>query len=63
MIDLFLVAFLVAILIGIYLALFFALYVMIQIIVCDYKIWKRHKAEKEHYRRMEDKFKNRKLTD
>lgn len=49
--------------IGSFLALFLALYLMIQTIVCDYKLWKLEKEEKEHYRKKEDKFKNRKLTD
>lgn len=55
--------FLVAILIETFLALFLTLYFTIQIVVCDYKEWKRHKEEKERCRRSEDKFKNRKLTD
>ena len=46
-----------------FLALFFTTYLLIQIVICDYKAWKRNKAEKDRYRKMEDKFKNRKLTD
>ena len=49
--------FLVIMTIASFLALFFITYCLIQIVVCDYK------AEKERYRKMEDKFKNRKLTD
>jgi hypothetical protein len=56
-------AFLVIIIIECFLALFLVMYVLIQIIVCDYKAWKRNKAEEDRYRKMEDKFKNRKLTD
>lgn len=56
-------AFLVIIIIEFFLALFLVTYVLIQIVVCDYKAWKRNKAEEDRYRKMEDKFKNRKLTD
>lgn len=56
-------AFLVIIIIEIFLALFLVTYVLIKIVVCDYKAWKRNKAEEDRYRKMEDKFKNRKLTD
>lgn len=56
-------AFLVIIIIECFLDLFFITYVLIQIVVCDYKAWKRNKAEEDRYRKMEDKFKNRKLTD
>ena len=56
-------AFLVITIIECFLALFLLTYVLIQIVVCDYKAWKRNKAEKDRYRKMEDKFKNRKLTD
>lgn len=55
--------FLVATAIEIYLGLFLALYLMIRIVISDYKAWKRNKEEKERCRQMEDKFKNRKLTD
>lgn len=55
--------FLVIMTIASFLALFFITYCLIQIVVCDYKAWKWNKAEKERYRKMEDKFKNRKLTD
>lgn len=55
--------FLVIMIIASCLELFFITYCLIQIVVCDYKAWKRNKAEKERYRKMEDKFKNRKLTD
>lgn len=46
-----------------FIGLFVLLHCVIQIVICDYEMWKRHKAEKERYRKMEDKFKNRKLTD
>lgn len=56
-------AFLVIIIIEFFLSLFLVTYVLIQIVVRDYKAWKRNKAEEDRYRKMEDKFKNRKLTD
>lgn len=56
-------AFLVIIIIEFFLDLFLATYFLIQIVVRDYKAWKRNKAEEDRYRKMEDKFKNRKLTD
>lgn len=56
-------AFLVIMTIASFLAVFFITYLLIRIVVCDYEMWKRNKEEKERYRRMEDKFKNRKLTD
>jgi len=56
-------AFLVIIIIECFLALFLVTYILIQIVVCNYKTWKRNKAEEDRYRKMEDKFKNRKLTD
>lgn len=46
-----------------FLGLLATVYILIQIAICDYKTWKLNKGEKERYRRMEDKFKNRKLTD
>ena len=46
-----------------FLGLLVAVYFLIQIVICDYKAWKLNKAEKDRYRKMEDKFKNRKLTD
>lgn len=56
-------AWLVIMTIASFLALFFITYLLIQIVICDYKAWKLNKAEKERCRQMEDKFKNRKLTD
>lgn len=56
-------AFLVITTIAYFLAVFFITYLLIRIVVCDYKAWKRNKAEEDRYRKMEDKFKNRKLTD
>lgn len=46
-----------------FIGLFVMLHCAIQIVICDYEMWKRKKAEKEHYHQIEDKFKNRKLTD
>lgn len=46
-----------------FLGLFVILHCVIQIVICDYEMWKRNKAEKDRCRQMEDKFKNRKLTD
>ena len=46
-----------------FIGLFVILRCAIQIVICDYERWKRYKAEKKRYRKMEDKFKNRKLTD
>lgn len=55
--------FLVITTIAYFLAVLFITYFLIRIVVCDYKAWKRNKAEEDRYRKMEDKFKNRKLTD
>ena len=49
--------------IGSFIGLFVMLHCAIQIVICDYEMWKRKKAEKERYHQLEDKFKNRKLTD
>lgn len=46
-----------------FLGLFVMIHFVIQIAICDYEMWKRNKAEKDRCRQMEDKFKNRKLTD
>lgn len=46
-----------------FLGLFIVLHFVIQLVICDYEMWKRNKAEKDRCRQMEDKFKNRKLTD
>lgn len=56
-------AFLIIMAIEAFLALFLTIYLLIQLVICDYKAWKRNKAEEDRYRKMEDKFKNRKLTD
>lgn len=56
-------AWLVIMIIGSFLALFLITYLMIRMVICDYKAWKRNEVEKDRYRKMEDKFKNRKLTD
>ena len=49
--------------IGSFIGLFVLLHCAIQMVICDYEMWKRKKAEKERYHQLEDKFKNRKLTD
>lgn len=46
-----------------FLGLFVLIHFVIQIAICNYEMWKRNKAEKDRRRQMEDKFKNRKLTD
>ena len=46
-----------------FIGLFVMLHCAIQLVIYDYEMLKRKKAEKERYRKMEDKFKNRKLTD
>ena len=56
-------AFMVVILIASVLALIFILRCLICIFVCDYEMWKRKKEDKNRYHQVEDKFKNRKLTD
>lgn len=56
-------AFLVIMTIASFLAILFITYFLIRIVVCDYEMWKRNKAKEDRYRKMEDKFKNRKLTD
>ena len=63
MLEVVLVIMLVILTIVAFMWLFVVLRCMIQIVICDYERWKRYKAEKERYRKMEDKFKNRKLTD
>lgn len=42
-------AWLVIMIIGSFLALFFITYLLIKIVICDYKAWKRNKAEKDRY--------------
>lgn len=56
-------AMLVILTIASFIGLFVLLHCGIQIVIYDYERWKRYKAEKERYHKMEDKFKNRKLTD
>lgn len=46
-----------------FIGLFVLLHCAIQLVIYDYEMWKRYKAEKERYHKIEDKFKNRKLTD
>lgn len=54
---------LVILIIASFLDLFVMIRCVIQIVIFDYEMWKRNKAEKDRCRQMEDKFKNRKLTD
>lgn len=56
-------AFIVIMLIASVLALIFTLRCLIGIFVCDYEMWKRKKEDEKRYHQVEDKFKNRKLTD
>lgn len=56
-------ALLIIMTIAAFLGLFLLTYLIMRMVVCDYTAWKRNKAEKERCRKMEDKFKNRKLTD
>ena len=56
-------AFRVVILIASILALIFILHCLILTFVYDYEMWKREKEDKSHCHKVEDKFKNRKLTD
>lgn len=56
-------AMMVVLTIASFVSLFVIIHYAIKVIVCDYEEWKRHKEEKERCRQMEDKFKNRKLTD
>lgn len=46
-----------------FIGVFVILHCAIEIVICDYERWKQYKAEKERCRQMENKFKNRKLTD
>ena len=67
MIDAFMVVMLmlvmVIILIASILALIFILRHLILLFAYDYEMWKRKKEDKNHCHQVEDKFKNRKLTD
>lgn len=54
---------LVILTIAAFLGLFVMIHFVIQLAICDYEMWKHHKAEKDRYHQVEDKFKNRKLTD
>lgn len=46
-----------------FIGVFVILHCAIEIVICDYERRKQYKAEKERCRQMENKFKNRKLTD
>ena len=64
MLEVVLVIMLVLLTIVAFMWVFVVLRCAIQIIICDYERWKQYKAKKkERYHKMEDKFKNRKLTD
>ena len=67
MIDAFMVVmmivFMVIILIASILGLIFILRCLIVLFAYDYEMWKRKKEDKNHCHQVEDKFKNRKLTD
>lgn len=57
-------AFIVILLIASILALLFSAHCLILIFINDYEMWKRKKKEdKNRYHQVEDKFKDRKLTD
>lgn len=56
-------AFMAVILIAFVLELIFTLRCLILIFVDDYEMWKRKKEDENRYHQVEDKFKNRKLTD
>lgn len=56
-------AFMVIIMICYILAIIFVLRCLILMFASDYEMWKRKKEDKNHRHQMEDKFKNRKLTD
>lgn len=53
----------IVILIEAILALIFITRCLILIFICDYKMWKLKKEDKNRYHQVEDKFKDRKLTD
>lgn len=55
--------FMAVILIASVLGLIFILRCLILILVDDYEMWKRKKEDENRYHQVEDKFKNRKLTD
>lgn len=55
--------FTILIAIEIILALIFTLRCLILLFVYDYEAWKRKKEEKDRCRKIEDRFKDRKLTD
>lgn len=56
-------AIMVIMLIAYILALIFILRCLILLFAYDYETWKRKKEDKNHCHQVEDKFKNRKLTD
>ncbi len=56
-------AFMVVLLIGYILVILFIARCLIFIFINDYKMWKRKKEDENRYRQVEDKFKDRKLTD
>ena len=58
-----LTAIMVIMLIASILALIFIIRCLILLFTYDYEMWKRKKEDKNHCHQVEDKFKNRKLTD
>lgn len=56
-------AFMVVLLIGYILAILFITRCLILLFIDDYEMWKRKKEDEKRYRQVEDKFKDRKLTD
>lgn len=56
-------ALMIVMLITCILAMLFIARCLILIFVDDYEMWKREKENKTRYRQVEDKFKDRKLTD
>lgn len=56
-------AIMIIMLIASILALIFIIRCLILLFAYDYEMWKRKKEDKNRYHQVEDKFKNRKLTD
>ena len=61
--DVFVIVLMSVLLIASILALIFITRCLILIFICDYEMWKREKKIKNRYHQVEDKFKDRKLTD
>lgn len=56
-------AFMIVMLIACILAILFIARCLILIFIYDYEMWKLEKEDKNRYHQVEDKFKDRKLTD